>query len=159
LRNSKPDSQSPEHRFFLIDKFQFNDKCSTTDHLKVQLSVDWTPEDKIKIIIPALIPVRDIYAPPYTSSIEWFIQLSSIPLHAYTTNYIESTTFSMPYDEKPVAEKILELQFRHRPGHFSIAFFSLRFTLTRGSQSIVMQDEEWTPAGVIGSHYVEEIKK
>jgi len=148
LRNGRAITDRGVNGFSLLDRFQFNEKSSLFEKLGVQLSIDWTQRGKIVVNIPALVPVRDIAAPPKTESVRWFIDAAS-------SEWDNHVTLDITYNESITKARRCELDFPTSPGKLTIVLLTLEYTIKSGNNRQVTRDEKWLPAWIIGSFYKE----
>ena len=157
LQNGSPGTGTATGGFSFIDRFQFNSKTSLAEKLVVPLSVDWDQPKKIVISIPKLVPTRDIGAPAYTETVQWMFAMASCTVQQHSSLVWQNqNTIEMKYTEKAIAADKIELQTRLKPGELSVVALSLRYIITAKGKTVVQGDEQWMPAGIIGSYYAEK---
>lgn len=154
LQNGKPASNSRISAFSSMQQFQFNEKSSLSERLRVQPSVDWVNAGKIMINLPAMVPMRDMAAPPNTASIQCIIEAARTLLkNQLIIKELPSAAINIKYSNKTINSQHIQIPFELKAGELIIAVMALRY-ITNNSR--VLNDEKWMPAGVIGTFYTEK---
>lgn len=147
-RHYKNSSGEQAHSF--LEQFQFNEKISLAERLKIRAEVDWSKPGKILIKIPSLIPQLDIAAPKNTDSVKWKIAISTAspeyPYHGGSW----SEEFAMKYSSDRIGEQTLEMDSSLKDGDLGMIVLALKYSLLSTGDLL---DENWLPVGVIGSYY------
>jgi hypothetical protein len=154
LRNGNPDTSSGTTGFSFIDGFQFSNKASLTEKLKLLLPIDWSQQGKIIINMPKLVPSHDIAAPANTETVHWMIEVVSSTVKersSLTAQY--GTTLDMKYTEKAIPAQKMELSFKVKPQELIIVVLALKYTVKKYGNASLLNNESWLPAGIIGSYF------
>jgi len=119
----------------------------------VQVSIDWTQVGKVILNIPAMVPIRDIDAPPTTEFIQWIIEVSSISLDSPGSTRNDRIDLDIKYTDKSLNAQTHERRFTLKPGELTTVVLALKYTVNKNGDKKILNDEKWLPAGVIGSYY------
>ena len=155
LRHGKPgDSDSGSLEFSFIEQFQFNEKTSLAEKLRVRVSITWSRPGKIILNIPAMIPIRDMAAPQNTELVHWIIEASRTSLvnppgqQGYAIANID-----IKYNKNAVKAQTLEINFTLKKAELIVVVLALKYTTNRNGDRKILADDKWLPAAVIGSYY------
>jgi hypothetical protein len=145
--------------FFLFERFQFNESCSLIEKLKAMPTVDWRSKKNIVVEIPEMVPTKVVFAPQFTKSITWVIEVSGTSMdgrgsddgHSYARN-----VFSMPYDAKKIEAQKITIPFPIISGHIIIVSLALKYNFGSMEQPRYLMNEAWLPSGIVGYCFVEK---
>jgi hypothetical protein len=152
LRNGNPANSA--QGFSFIDQFQFNEKTSLAEKLKLPLTLDWEQPGKIIVNIPKLLPSRDIAAPAGTGTVQWQIAAVSCTiadrseLAGYSVRTIDIT-----YNDNLVPANKIELPIVLKAGHLTVVSLALKYKVVKNGNSILVNDARWLPVGIIGTKF------
>ena len=153
LRNGDPVDSA--QGFSFIDQFQFNEKTSLTEKLKLPLTIDWDEPGRIIVNIPKLLPSRDIAAPAGTETVQW--QIAAVSCKIFDHNKFEGDyavrTIDIIYNEEPVPANKIELPFILKPGLLTVVGLAMKYKVAAKGTSVPVNDERWLPAGIIGTKF------
>ena len=137
-----------------IQDFQFNEASSLQELWKVSLSVNQPGGDVLELLIPAFIPKEKISAPAWTNRVECTVVAASCSLQNIVTNAKDTHSFSIRYNEEPIAAQNIRFTVDMRAGSLVVVAVSLTYFVSKNRGQVPTDKIAFMPSGIVAAMYV-----
>jgi hypothetical protein len=136
-----------------ITGLQFNQEQTLQKTMNITVTANRNSDNAIELIIPALIPVKDISAPAKTASLTFKIMAATYNIEdgSETSGYL--TELNTPYNDIQQLQQNIILPVTTKPGNLVVVALSIEYTILREADLQVVHNLLWMPAGIIWSGY------
>ena len=152
LKQNNVEQLQPTANLPYLQYFQFNNRCSLTEHCKIPITVTKVNDIQIEIGLPAFTPVKSITAPAHTISVECIVTAASCALKTRKANGSDTTQFTIPYTTDLVPSTLLSLTLPMNGGDLVLVTMALKYTIGDGygkSNNLLFM-----PCGIVSAMYV-----
>lgn len=139
--------------------FQFNERTTLAERLKLRLQTDWQQTGNCVVHIPSIDPLQQIAAPAHTLLVELQLAVLSCRMSDQTISNIQSTTISIPYTAQHIPAQQIHLPVQIATGFMAIVAGALKYTV-QNKQGVMVKTKsgndsrmEWLPAAIIDAVY------
>jgi hypothetical protein len=143
----------PESAIPHVKDFQFSERSELGSRWKVSLLVTKLAANKLKLSIPAFVPVKVIAAPAHTVSVECNIAAAACRLADGKPGGSFSTRFIIPYNEIEIPVQDIFMSVPAKPGHIVITAISLVYTINKKGDEGRNTNPAFMPAAVVSAMY------
>jgi hypothetical protein len=145
---------SPVNNVPFITNFQFNEEQSLSKAIKITATAKRNDDNTIELIMPALIPVKDILAPSKTQSVTFKIMAAAYNIADGTKAESYLAELTMPYNDTVVPTQNILLPAATEQGLLVIIAMSVEYTILKEDKLQPVTDNlHWMPTGIIWAGY------
>jgi hypothetical protein len=132
-------------------QFQFNDKTTLAERLRVPLQMNWSEAGVAVLAIPAIDPLRHISAPNGTSLVHCKVGITSCFIANGWKIGSHSLSLDIPYKDVPFPAQQLRLPYTGGPGSLTIVAMALTYALPPDKRLYEERLQAWMPAGIVAT--------
>jgi hypothetical protein len=143
---------------FFIDQFQFNAEALLPALVKRQVITDFSQPNGIAVLIPGLMPGKDIVAPAGTKNIYWQIGVTKVRINfkefrcsVGTTKDMLKKVIEIPYSDQPLPAQQITFPYRLSKSALTVVALCLRYETEVKGKLQMVTDKRWLPGSIIGS--------
>lgn len=149
LHTDPLEKAEPETMIPFFKHFSFN-KAATLGKLFRMVNVSRVNEHGLLLQLPAFNPVRDVFAPKETNSLQLQFTAAALSFDSQVPNKCVSTDWRIPYEDKILPLHEIILPGLTAPQSLALMVMGIRYY--RGNQ-IMIDQIRWKPVGIVGSFY------
>jgi hypothetical protein len=143
----------PSDELPFVSSFQFTEGASFGERFKVPIIVSLPTTNRVSVTLNSFIPSNNIAAPAGTHSIRLVIAVAAADLATGTGTGFNTQSIEIPFDDTPVAAKILNFDLPTGNGTIIITAGRLLYYGAKNDQGFVIVNKAFNPAGVINAMY------
>ncbi len=133
--------------------FQFNEKTTLAERLKLTLATDWQQTGQVVLSIPAMNPLKKIAAPAHTLLVELQLMVVTCNMADQMIMATQTTTITIPYIAGNIPAQQIHLPVEIKAGYLAIIAGALKYNV-QSKQGIMIDDKmQWKPAEIIDAVY------
>jgi len=147
-RNSNDDDEAPALFSLPLCK-----KGLLSQRLKKPVTVDWTVDGVVILLIPALNLLTDIAAPVHTKLLHWTISVAGSSISHPVNTDTHTVEFDMDYTDTPLPAEQIALPFSIKPGSINLLGVSIRYMALEKNRLKRITKPGWMPAAIASGFY------
>jgi len=133
--------------------FQFNEKTSWAERMKLPLQVDWQMNNEVVVTIPTIQPTASITAPAGTQEVQMQIMAINCQVANNTVTASAGENIIIPYTSALQPQRQFTLPLSAISGELAIVAASLQYIIRSSHGMMVETKMQWKPAAIIDAVY------
>jgi hypothetical protein len=155
LGTGLPEAGGLVTRMPFISLYPMIDQNPAWGKMRVDPEINWEEPGTVTLTLPALIPEKQLLAPPGTESVRMQIMaLSCKVANPCLVSSSHATFVDITYNREEQEASRLALPLTQLPGEVALLVLGLKYTVASAENRAVCTKKDWQPVDIIGAAYL-----